>query len=306
MRDTKGKKSETKEKKYSMIARHDRAHCLAPGLFRSFQKGETRPKLDITYDYGQEKIRFVGFEALGPDDMRFLQGLVALAGPRGLILSKEPKTEIGVQLRLFLDPRFDAADKNTLVVKDTYRNLLSLVGLSCGGKNIRNLKNSLLRMSNVTVIVTIGQRQASFHLLSYAVDDVDGRILIALNPRLAEAILGNTNYAKIILEEVRALKSDVARLVHQRLCAWIDPGKSAKVRIDTLCRYVWPNNFEKNRHKKRAKIIRALRELCEIGWAVEVNRQTATIKRPDDETTESTTQLKLEASHTPGSTDHSF
>lgn len=305
MKNTKEKAKKIKEKKYRTIARHDRAHCLAPGLFRSLQKGETRPKLDITYEYGQEKIRFIGFEALGPDDMRFLQGLVALAGPRGLILSKEPKTEIGVQLRLFLDPRFDAADKNTLVVKDTYRNLLGLVGLSCGGKNIRNLKNSLIRMSNVTVIVTIGPRQASFHLLSYAVDDVDGRIWIALNPRLAEAILGNTHYAKIILEEVRALKSDVARLVHQRLCAWIDPGKSAKVRIDTLCSYVWPNNSEKNKYKKRTKIIRALKELLEIGWAVEVNRQTATIKRPDDETTKSTTQLKLEAS-TPGSTDHSF
>lgn len=34
-------------------ARHDPIHCLAPGLFRSLQKGERkRAKLDVVYDFG--------------------------------------------------------------------------------------------------------------------------------------------------------------------------------------------------------------------------------------------------------------
>ncbi len=83
--------------------RHDPAHCLAPGLFRALKRGERkRSKLDVTYDYGDGKrIEFSGPEPLGADDLRILQGLVAMAGPNGLVLGPEPKTEGGRQLRLF-------------------------------------------------------------------------------------------------------------------------------------------------------------------------------------------------------------
>lgn len=57
-------------------ARHDPAHCLAPGLFRSLKRGERkRSKLDVTYTYGKDSIRFWGPEPLGADDLRVLQGL---------------------------------------------------------------------------------------------------------------------------------------------------------------------------------------------------------------------------------------
>ena len=79
---------------------------LAPGLFRALKRGERkRSKLDVTYDYGDGKrIEFSGPEPLGADDLRILQGLVAMAGPNGLVLGPEPKTEGGRQLRLFLEP----------------------------------------------------------------------------------------------------------------------------------------------------------------------------------------------------------
>ena len=50
-------------------ARHDPAHCLAPGLFRSLKRGERkRGKLDVVYDYGDGKrIEFSGPEPLGAD-----------------------------------------------------------------------------------------------------------------------------------------------------------------------------------------------------------------------------------------------
>ena len=50
------------------------------------------------------KRRFVGFEPLGADDMRLLQGLVALGGPKGIILTSEPTADLPKQLRLFLEP----------------------------------------------------------------------------------------------------------------------------------------------------------------------------------------------------------
>ena len=111
-------------------ARHDPAHCLAPGLFRALKRGERkRSKLDVTYDYGDGKrIEFSGPEPLGADDLRILQGLVAMAGPSGLVLGPEPKTPGGQQLRLFLEPKWEAVETDAMVVKGSYRALAREVG----------------------------------------------------------------------------------------------------------------------------------------------------------------------------------
>jgi len=252
-------------------ARHDRAHCLAPGLFRSLRKRGRRDKLDVTYKFGDsESIRFVGFEELGADDMRFLQGIVALAGPSGVLLTPCPKTNTGRQLRLFLDPKWEAIEQDGLVVRESMSKLLSEVGMTDGGENIKALKASLLRMSNVTILVTKGQKQASFHLLSYAFDESNGSLWVALNPRIADAVLGRRPHAHIDMGEVRSLRTDPARLIHQKLCGWIDPGKSGRVDIDTLCSYVWPDpSGNENTLKKRHRKVRgALTELVKIGWKV--------------------------------------
>jgi hypothetical protein len=265
-------------------ARHDPAHCLAPGLFRSLKRGERKKqKLDITYSYGEgEQARFVGFEPLGADDMRILQGLVALAGPEGLILTPEPQSDMARQLRLFLEPKFDAEGKDGLVVRERMTKLLAEIGLTNTGDNIKGLKASLLRMANVTVLVTKGTRQASFHLLSYDFDEADGRLFVALNPRIADAVLGRRSYARIELAEVRQLETDPARLMHQRLCGWIDPGKSGKAELDTLCAYVWPDDANAEAMKKRRQAIRkALAELAGVGWTVdEYAKAKFDIRRP--------------------------
>lgn len=265
-------------------ARHDPAHCLAPGLFRSLKRGERkRAKLDITYTFGEgESIRFVGFEPLGAGDMRLLQGIVALGGPHGLLLTQEPTTETGQQLRLFLEPRFEAIKQDGLVVRESLSKLLAEVGMTDSGDNIKALKASLLRMSNVTILVTKGQRQAAFHLMSHAFDEADGRLWVALNPRIAETILGRRPYARIDMAEVRALQTDPARLMHQRLCGWIDPEKSGRVELDTLCGYVWPDQANAEAMKKRRQTARkALAELTTLGWTVsEYTKGKWEIKRP--------------------------
>lgn len=266
-------------------ARHDPAHCLAPGLFRSLKRGERkRRKLDVTYTFGEgESMRFVGFEPLGADDMRLLQGIVALGGPNGILLTPEPSTATGQQLRLFLEPRFDAIEQDGLVVRESLPKLLAEVGMTDGGDNIKALKASLLRMSNVTILVTKGRRQASFHLMSHAFDEADGRLWVALNPRVAEAILGRRPFARIDMAEVRALQTDPARLIHQRLCGWIDPGKAGRVELDTLCGYIWLDEVTNvNAIKKRRQTARkALAELAAVGWNLdEYAKGKWEIKRP--------------------------
>jgi len=259
--------------KYDLThAKHDPAHCLTPGLFRSLKRGERKKlKLDVAYTYGDEVVRFIGFEPLGADDMRLLQGLAALAGPNGLILKPEPKTGMGEQLRLLLDTKFDAVAQDALVVRESMSKLLKETGLTDGGDNLKGVRASLIRMANITVIVTKGGQEASFHLMSYAFDESDGRLFAALNPRVTEAVLGGRPHTRIEFAEVRKLSTDPARLVHQRLCGWIDPRKSGRVGLDTLCSYVWPDEAKNpNTIKTRRSAVRkALKELASIGWGVD-------------------------------------
>ncbi len=267
-------------------ARHDPAHCLAPGLFRSLKRGDRKYfKLDVKYDYGEkQQLRFVGFEPLDAQDMRMLQGIVALSGPKGIVLEPEPSTDCGRQLRLMLETKLDAERADALVVKGTLGGLMREIGyLTDGAAARQDLKDSLRRMSNVTVFVSEGQREASFHLLSYVFDEADGSLFIALNPRVTEAILGRRGFTRIDMHEVRALKSDPARLLHQRLCGWISPGKPRVVELDTLCMYVWPDkNDNTNTVKTRRQTVRkAMLELKGLGWDItECGKNKFEINRP--------------------------
>lgn len=251
-------------------ARLDPAHCLAPGLFRSLKRGERKKyKLDITYNYGEEELRFVGFEPLGADDQRLLQGVIALAGPNGLLLEADTEKEIGKQLRLLLNAQLDAAKKDSLIVQSQLARLLREIGYEDGGDKRKQIIESLRRMSNVTVLVRYQKQEFPCQLLAYWVDEDTGSLFVCLNFRLAEAVLGRRAYARIEMHEVRALTSDPARLIHQRLCGWIDPGKTRPVELDTLCSYVWPDQAEASTMRTRRQTTRkALDELRALGWTV--------------------------------------
>ena len=258
-------------------ARHDPAHCLAPGLFRSLKRGERkRLKLDVTYTHGDDSIRFWGPEPLGVDDLRVLQGLVAMAavsgeGGRGIVLSPEPKTGEGQQLRLWLDLKWDAIEKDSMVAKGSFRQLARELGYADdGGSQFKTIRESIERLWAVSVIVERGGRRQGFRILSdYASDEHEGKLFVALNPRLAEAVMGERPHTRIDMGEVRALQTDPARLMHQRLCGWIDPGKSGRVELDTLCGYAWPSKANENAMKRRRGIARkAIPELAALGWTV--------------------------------------
>jgi hypothetical protein len=265
-------------------ARHDPAHCLAPGLFRSLKRGERkRGKLDVVYDYGGGKqIEFSGPEPLGADDLRILQGLVAMAGPGGLVLSPEPQTEAGQQLRLFLEPKWEAVQQDAMVVKGSYRALAREIGYA-DPDNTRPVRECIERLWKVSIIAQNGRKRQGFRLLSeYASDEADGRLYVALNPLIAQAVMGGGRHVRIDMDEVRALQTDPARLIHQRLCGWIDPGKSGRVELDTLCGYAWPVQASTEAVKKRRQVARkALDELAALGWTVnEYAKKKFEIRRP--------------------------
>jgi hypothetical protein len=259
-------------------ARHDPAHCLAPGLFQSLKKGDRKKhKLDVTYTFGEDRIEFSGPEPLGADDMLILQGLVAMSAlggdsGRGLILTPDTKTEEGEQLRLLLDLRWDSAEQDAMVVKGSFRQLAKELGYSADtGGAFKTIRESIERMWKVSIIVQRNGKRQGFRILSeYASDPSSGKLFVALNPRLAGAVVGDRPFTRINLAEVRALKTDAARLMHQRLCGWIDQGKSGKIGIDTLIRYIWPTACLPG--AMRARSLRArngLDELKSVGWLID-------------------------------------
>lgn len=269
-------------------ARCDPGHVLAPGLFKSLKKGDYKKlKLDIVYEFGDgERLEFGGKEPLGVPELRVLQGLIAMAGPNGLRLSPEPKTEVGQNLRLLLNIKYDAMKTDALVINGSYRALAKAIGYNL--ENTKGLESSIERLWGVSIIAQQkdGKRQG-YRLLSTYHSNLtaitDGKLHVALNPRIANAILGENKHCRINLTEVRLLKSDAAHLMHQRLCGWIDPGKSGKAGIDTLCAYVWPDEVTNiNAIKKRRLTARkALAELVAVGWTVsEYARSKFEIRRP--------------------------
>ncbi len=284
---TKGMKGTIKPVKYNLThIQVDPIYCLTPGLFRSLQRGERkRSKLDITYVFGNgKKVEFSGSEPLGANDLRILQGLTAMAGVDGLILNTEPKTAAGKELRKALDLKWDAINEKAIMVKGSYRALAKEVGYA-NIDDTKLIRDCIERLWKVLVIVDDGNgKRMGFHLLSnYASDEVTGNLCVALNPLLVSAILGNGQYVRINMDEVRALNSDVVRLLHQRLCAWINFGKSGRVEIDTLCSYVYPDittNLSTIK-KRRQTVKKALVELISIGWIVEeYSKNKFEVKRP--------------------------
>lgn len=273
-------------------ARHDRAHVLAPGLFRSLSPGERKKsKLDVIYDFGNDqRIEFQGFQPLGVLEMRVLQGIVAMAGPGGLILEDQDEASpAGGQLMLDLfdpDPVVQAAKLKppSLVIRDSLRRLAREIGMDEGGKSLKAIRQSIERMFAVTIFVQTGKRRMGMRMLAaYASDEGTGDLYVALNPRIAGAILGDIPHARIDLNEARALETDPARFIHQRLCGWIDAGKSGQIGVETLASYVWPDAPKSDSavRRRKLKVRSAMQELRTIGWNVtETRKDSWRIVRP--------------------------
>ena len=142
-------------------------------------------------------------------------------------------------------------------------------------------------MSSVTVIVETDKEDGvctvSYHLLSFCAKGSMREVSVALNPHLADAVLGRRPYTRIELSEIRKLKSDPARLIHQRLCGFVDPGTSQKVGLEMLISYVWGSDDVSGdlTRKRRQRIPLALDQLRGLGWRIhEYRRDFFKVSRP--------------------------
>jgi Replication protein C (RepC) len=257
-------------------AKHDLAICLAPGLFRSLKRGDYKKlKLDVTYNFGKnELIEFSGPEPLGAEDLRILQGLAAMATPldRGIILRANTQNEIGQKLRELMELKWQSVHEDALVVHGSLYELCKTIGLSISGSNYKFLRKTIERLWKVCVIAQSGSIRRGFHLLSfYGSDSNEDKIYVALNWRITEAILGNSSYAPIDMDEVRKLKSSYTRILHQRLSAIVPPGGHRFFKPETLASYIWPDPASDSTQRKRMPSLKkALAEIASTGgWKIE-------------------------------------
>lgn len=285
--------TKAKTKKKLTHARHDPAHCLMPGLFRSFKKGgRDKLPLNVSYDYGDEHIEVKGPELLGTLDLRILQGLIALAGPNGLVLDIDsPKGEKAAQLVLSLDPQWDALLDDALVVKDSYYRLAQEIGYKdpSSGSAARAVRECIERLWFTSMIVQDKHNKRRGHrILGTYESDINTGIHVALNPRLARAISGG-HHTRLELAETRQLKTDAAVLIHQRLCGFIDQGECRLVDMPTLVDYVWHDSGAdiglSAVRMREGRVRKGLEELRTIGWTVtETAKRKFTICRPGQRT----------------------
>jgi len=258
----------------------------APGLFRSSPKSARDKYVRIEYEVGPLLYKLAG-PMLGASELRVLQGLVALA-------SRQPRSPSQKEVKASEDGLFNKVDSllaESAQVATTYNELARCIGYSAdSGSAHTTIKKSLQLLCSVSVFVGRSDTRTSKDISAgHLIHGIQGRerggtLTVHLSPVLASALLGTKgSYLRLDMEEVRKLRSDPARLIHQRL-HWINAGDCRLVGIDTLCGYVSGGEVvsESAQRTRRQTARLAIEELVyRLGWsAKETSPTTYSIGRP--------------------------
>lgn len=192
---------------------------------------------------------------------------------------------------LFEDIEAGAAqNQNTALVQVSAYSLLTDANLVGGGNGYKRMVELLRQLSSVSVYRRVGNTGATSRLLSFK--HIDDRLKIVVNWRLAAAILGGGQFARISLFERADLRSAAAKILHAWLCCHVRPGSSFMgaqgVQLDSLIPHVWgkrPASSDTAIRKRRMALRGALDEIGALrGWAVASGRREGVlhISRPKD------------------------
>jgi hypothetical protein len=211
-----------------------------------------------------------------------------------------PAQKISSELRRSLQAVEPGPAKDAIFLQVPLTSLLREIGLSPSGGNLADAQKILKRLASVTVFFSKGSVTASSRLLSYVVDSETRKLWVALNTHLASAIMGDKpNFIRINLDEVRALRTESGRIIHQRLCSWINPGATRKASVDVLCDYAWYSSTatKECRRKRTERVHKAVADIRQCGWKVSRDSKgTYAFTRPNG--------AERSISHTPRSISH--
>lgn len=267
------------------FAQHDPALAMA-SLFRPVARGRRPTGLEISATFGTVEIEFGLHTAVDTRDQTVLLTIMALAAG-GPPLTSSSAGPIGQQLWLELNEVGKATfDGRSTVLDTNLHTLMREGGLTLGGSAYDSVRGSLKRLSRISLIVRDGQkghrREFSQNFISYRIDEKSGGVSIALNTRLAEALVGQ--HIRVNLHERSLLTSESAQICHAWLSAWIKHGSSSRISLDKLIEKVWGDTKVKapTLRKRRSRLRTALDELRDLdGWRItEDDRSVLLITRP--------------------------
>lgn len=257
-------------------------------LFRPLPKleGGKRPPLDITYQpsSGGPVLRFSAKASLGIPEQTLLLALLELAREqleafaRDVVVDASTSNVIGRELWSKLHIGGAGGGESTLRLATTWHELNRRCGAQTGGSARALREQQLERLCEVIVWAYDADdrrtKRQSF-LVVWLVGD-DDRIHLALNCRLASALLGQP-YAQVSLSERLALKRDIPMALHAFLSTTLSPGHTLKIGAEKLIERLWPGSAaiapQGTHRRRRSDVLEGLKALGRLeGWAVEWER----------------------------------
>lgn len=294
------------------FAQHDPALCSMPGLFRYVSPKERDKCVGLRLKYAHRAdltIEVHNSAPLDGIDLAVLQGIVALAAVHGETVDvndawlDDVVNDLARALAATSDEPVKAEDGALAETAARYAefnssNMVEIIGLSVNGGNRALVDASVLRLSTCVLITYNPATPKDWHH-SFLLGSVRTGVSsdkwrcthVLLNPRLTDVILGTeARHTRVSLEETRKLGVDqVSRILHQRLCSWINDGGFGEVNYGTLLEYVWPTDettatadaarrgaalptdtrgTQKLRADRLAKIRKGLITLTKLGWVI--------------------------------------
>lgn len=263
----------------SLYAKLDPAH-LYDGLFVP-TGGRPRGRLYVPpRSFGGVKISYQGYEQLGAGDQSVLLAIAAQAGMRRVIVPHDTESSVGAALRKRLYGDGDDDQSRLVAIATTLYAIAKDAGYTAiSGETIGLVRASLNRLGNAQIRIISKRLDTATNFIGSIVDPETGAVGVVINPRLTEAVLGG-QHARISLTERRALRSEVAKLLHAWLSAYLRAGKSLVADVDTLGPHVWgpawhqqgKDSDKVTQSRRRGQIRNALAEIRGIGWQVDADK----------------------------------
>ena len=169
---TEKKKTPTKKppvntKKHVIVfdhARVDPSHCLTDGLFRPLKRQSFKGlSLDVRYKYKALTFWWRNYCPLNITDQSVFLAVHRLASDKERVTPVRPSTlnETEKTVRDALELELQASDLDVLVVETTLYEISKILGVTDSGANLKQIKESLLRLSGVTFVIYIGDDESS-------------------------------------------------------------------------------------------------------------------------------------------------
>ena len=265
-------------------------------MFRPLQKLKfnKRPKLDLVQEFDGATIRWRGPDLLSIPEQTLWLTLVALAAVQKAPLTVDSCEPNAVTIRAQLELGGLAGTQDVALLQCRWSALARACRMSStDSKVLKQLKQGLKRLSEVTVWLERDGITKSTRLLSWLVGD-DYQVHVALNWRIAAIIFAEVQYARVCLDERAQLKTDAAKALHAWVSATLREGREWRFGIDTLSAHIFGDagaGAQARDRRRRTRV--ALAELNTLPrWSAPEIAGVATIRRPPREIPHAPREIK--------------